>query len=93
MDIKAANAAIALVPQIEALAKLIAGIELAIAEKWPVSTLKAWAPENSTQSLHTEIDLLVGHEASAEMSALALDRAMSFYKDKLATLQAQLAAL
>lgn len=94
MELQQAKSAGDLARAIERVEALIAQVDVAIAEAWPVTVMRASAPaENSSVPAGTSIDLVPFGPASADNSALALATARATYQAQLDALQAQLAGL
>lgn len=74
--------------------KILAAIDLAISEQWPVSTLKVSAPKGSVQAEGTELDLLGSASLPiAELWKIAITQARTAHQTVLEELNAQLAGL
>lgn len=94
MQIETAKTAAGLASQIEAVQGLIAMINVALAEHWPLTVMKASAPATgASYPGGTPIDLLPAGPASDANSQLGLQQALSTYQAELDALNAQLAAL
>lgn len=94
MEMDTAQSAAQLVPQIQGLQALLAKIETALTERWPITVLKVAAPaEGASLPEGTTIDLLPAGAANNENSQLALTTAQKTYQAQLDVLNAQLAAL
>lgn len=94
MKIENARSASALAAKIDAVTTLLAGIDQAISEKWPVSDLKVRAPDTDSISPGgTLLSLVLDGPLDDEASTLALSTAKTKYTAILADLNAQLVAL
>lgn len=94
MDIESAKAGGLIAAQIEQIQKTMILLEKAIAENWPVTTLKAVAPDvGASEPSGTTVDILPNAKASEKDSQIAMKAAMATYQEQLASLTAQLEAL
>jgi hypothetical protein len=77
--------------QMDALNKLIAMADIAIAEGWRITIMKVRAPnEGSSMPGGTMLDLLPLYPASVENSAMGIMQAKATYQAELVNLQAAL---
>lgn len=94
MKLDVANSAGPLAEKIARLQALIADIDVAIAEKWPISALRVVAPaEGASRPSGAEIDLLPFGRSNEAVSQLALNTARDVYQQQIDALSAQLDAL
>ncbi len=94
MDIDAATRAGDLAAQHKRVSALLADIDMAIKESWPVSNVRVTAPaEGASRSAGTVIDLFPDGKGAKEIAALILQTTQARYQADLADLAQQLEAL
>lgn len=93
MKIDAAKQAGSLAAQIESAQALLAQVDLVIAENWPVTIVRATAPDQgASMPSGTTVDLLHGI-ATPEMWKTAVSSARNSYQAELDKLLSQLGAM
>lgn len=94
MKIDQAKAGAVLATQIEAIQATMLLLAIAINENWPVTALKAVAPDvGASRPGGTTVDIIPNGKSSDKDSQIAMKAAMASYQEQLAALTAQLEAL
>lgn len=94
MKIEDAKAGALIAARIEQIQQTMVLLEIAIAENWPVTTLRAVAPETgASMPAGTAVDIIPNGKSSDKDSQIAMKAAMATYQEQLAALTSQLEAL
>lgn len=94
MNVETAKAGALIAAQIETIQKTMELLEIAIAENWPVTTLRAVAPDvGASRPAGTTVDIIPNGKSSDKDSQMAMKAAMATYQEQLAALTTQLGAL
>lgn len=88
-----AHQAKTLIEQIDSVTALLVRVDLAITETWPITMLRATAPDGSSVPAGTTVDLLPEGVATPDNWKQSISTARNAYQAQLDGLNSQLAAL